>query len=273
MKLALMRDSLRSTFKPRGLWLAEFFGNPLIVLLALVWLQLPETGFGLALTVLLGTVIVVAFLALAGATLAWFADHHAGESATLRGAFAKGLRNFWLLGIWGMAALAWCHVIDWAEGYRYQFPTYVRSELPMWLRVHVSEAQLLWIFLAVLAAAFWVAMPAVGLPPAAQLAARGFRGFGREGFRAWGRSIKSWQYWVAIALAAVVGVWLPTLLIALRPMERLTTPTVQASSLSWQMTSLVLRMLAAYALALLAWMWVASATGRAAADGERSAAG
>jgi hypothetical protein len=264
MKLAMLTDSLRSTFKPRLLWLAEFFGNPLIVVLALVWLQLPETGLGLTLTVALGVVIGVGFLSLAGATLAWFADHHAGQTPTLRGAFGNGLRHFWLLGVWGMAALAWCHVVEWSEGYRYQFPTYVRSELPMWLRVHVSEAQLLWVFLSVLAVAFWVAMPAIWLPPAAQLAARGFRGFGREGFRAWGRSLKRWQYWLAVALCAVIGVWLPTLLLGLRPMEPVTTPTVQASSLRWQMTSLVLRMFAAYVLALFAWMWVASATGRAA---------
>lgn len=259
--MKLLRDSLRSTFRPRALWLAEFFGNPLLAALALLWLQLPETAGGLIATVVLGLVIGVGFLALAGATLAWFADHHAGETPTLRGSFGKGLRNFWLLAVWGCLLLAACYFVEWLEGYRYQFPTYLRSELPMWLRAHVTEAQLLWLFLFVLAALFWVVMPAVWLPPAAQLAARGFRGFGREGFRAWWGSLKRWQYWLIVTLAAVLGVWVPSLLLGLRPQETVNQPP---ASLGMQITSLALRLLAGYLLALFAWMWVASATGRAA---------
>lgn len=262
MRLALIRESLRTAFRPRLLWLAEFLLNPAFALLAMAWLQLPETAGGLALTVVLGLAIGVGFLTLAGATLAWFTDEHAGAAPTLRGSFAKGLRHCWLLAIWAMAALAWCRVVDWAESYQYQLPNYVRSMMPAGMRGAVSEPMLLWLFLFVLGVASWVVMPAAWLPAAAQLAARGFRGFGREGFRAWGRALKSGQYWVTVALCALLGVWLPKLLLGLRPEEPVAgaAPAVAA-----QMASLVVRLLAAYVLALCAWMWVASATGRAGA--------
>ena len=257
MSLALVRDSLRATPRPRLLWLAEFILNPLFFGLAVVWLNLPETAGGLVLSVVLGIVIGVGFLALLGATLSWFVDHHAGGTPTLRTAFGKGLRHFFWLGIWGMFPLAVCIVLHWAESYQYQVPTYVRSMLPAGMRAHVSEAALLWLFLFIIAALFWVVTLAIWLPPAAQLAARGFRGFGREGFRAWGRSLGSLQYWLLTIICALLGVWLPTLLTDWMPKE--------GTPLNVEMTSMIGRFALAYVLALCAWMLLASTVGRAAA--------
>jgi hypothetical protein len=260
MKLALVGDSLRATFRPWSLWLAEFLLNPVFALLAVVWLQLPETAGGLTLTVLLGLVIVVGSLTLAGATLAWFVEHHEGGAPTLRGAFGKGLRHFWLLGIWGLVMLVGCHVVEWMRGYEYQFPNYVRSMMPAGMRNVFSEQMVHSLYLWKLAFLFWVILPALWLPPAAQLAAQGFRGFGRDGFRAWGRSLKSWQYWLMVALCALVGVWMPMLLMGMAPTESINPPP---PPLSTQMMSLIFRLAISYALALFGWMWVASATGRA----------
>src|SRR6185436_6272025 len=156
--------------------------------------------------------LVVGFLALFGATLSWYLDHHSGAAPTFRGAFGKGLRHFVWLAIWALVPLAVCRIIEWAEGYQYQLPTYLRSLLPAGMRAHISEAQLLWLYLFILAVLFWVVTLAVWLPPAAQLAARGFRGFGREGFRAWGRSLRSLQYWLIVIVTVLLGVWLPMLL-------------------------------------------------------------
>jgi hypothetical protein len=265
MKLALIRDSLRATPRPRMLWLAEFVGNPLFLLLAVLWLQLPETAGGLTLTVLLGLVIAVGFLVLAGATLAWFAGYHAGATPTVRGAFGKGWRHFWLLGIWALVPLAVCRVLAWAEGYQYQLPNFLRSMMPAGMRGVLTENVMLWLFEFVLAVAFWVVLPAFWLPAAARLASHGL-GFGREGFRSWGRSLRRLQYWLVLGLAALIGVGLPQFLLDVTPKAG---PSPRFGA---EMTSLVLRVLLAYLLALFAWMWAASATGRAGA-GERSAAG
>jgi len=268
MKLAIIRDSLRATPRPWAVWLLEFFGNPALAGLFLLWLQLPESGVGqLLVTILVALVLVVLFLVIAGITLSWFVDYHAGNAPTFKGALGHGLRHFVWIGIWGLAAVAVWEVVHWAESYQYQFPNYFRSMLPAGMRGHLSEETVLWLFLAVLNVIFWVVLPALWLPPAAQLAARGFRGFGRDGFRAWGRSLKSLQYWLLIALGGVVGVWLPTLLL-----DRTPDPKATLGAL---MTSLILRMVVAYLLALSAWMMVASSVGRAAVlDGavKRSAA-
>lgn len=258
MSLTIVRDSLRATPRPRLLWLAEFGMNPVFFGLFWFWLLIPESGAGsLLLSFTLAAVIGVGFLVLLGATLSWYADHHAGESPTVRSAFGKGLRHFVWLAIWGLVPLAVCRMIQWAESYQYQLPTYLRSILPAGMRAHVSEEQLLWLYQFILAVLFWVVTLAAWLPPAAQLAARGFRGFGREGFRAWGRSLRSLQYWLLVVVSVLAGVWLPMLLMDWK--------LKQGTTFGVEMTSLVGRLALAYLLALCAWMLLASAVGRAGA--------
>ena len=259
MSLAIVRDSLRATPRPRLLWLAEFVLNPVLFAAFWLWLLVPESGVGsLLLSFTLAALIAIAFLVLLGATLSWYTDHHAGENPTLRSAFGKGLRHFVWLGIWGFFPIAILLLLSWAESYQYQLPAYVRSLLPMGIRAQVSEAQLLWLYLFILAALFWVVTLGAWLPPAAQLAARGFRGFGREGFRAWGRSMRSLQYWLLVAATVLLGVWLPMLLMAWK--------LKQGTTFGVEMTSLAGRLALAYVLALCAWMLLASAVGRAGAS-------
>ena len=258
MSLAIVRDALRATPRPSLLWLAEFVLNPMLFALFWFWLLIPESGVGqLLLSFTLAALIAVGFLALLGATLSWYTGYHAGAAPTVRSAFGKGLRHFVWLAIWGFMPLAVCRIIEWAESYQYQLPTYLRSVLPMAIRAHVSEAQLLWLYLFFLAVLFWVVTLAIWLPPAAQLAARGFRGFGREGFRAWGRSLRSLQYWLLVAFTMLLGVWLPMLLMDWK--------LKQGTTFSVEMTSLIGRLALAYVLALCAWMLLASAVGRAGA--------
>jgi len=258
MSLTIVRDSLRATPRPRLLWLAEFVLNPLFFALFWFWLLVPESGVGsLLLSFTLAALIAIGFLTLLGATLSWYADHHAGETPTLRSAFGKGLRHFIWLGIWGFFPVAVCMVLSWAEDYQYQLPTYLRSMMPMATRAHISEAQLLWLYLFILAVLFWVVTLGVWLPVAAQLAARGFRGFGREGFRAWGRSLRSLQYWLLVSFTVLLGVWLPRWL--MEPNLK------QGTAFNVELSSMLGRLALAFVLALCAWMLLASAVGRAAA--------
>src|SRR5205085_11084318 len=111
-----------------------------------------------------------------------------------------------------------------------------------------------WYGIAVL---FWVVTPAVWLPPAGQLAAGGFRGWGRDGFRAWGRSLRSLQYWLLVIACALLGVWLPEMIMEWK--------LKQSTTFDVELSSLIGRLAFAYVLALSAWMLLASAIGRAAA--------
>ena len=256
MNLALIRDSLRATPRPWTVWLLEFFVNPALALLAVVWLQMPEGSVGqLVLSSLLALVLGVIFFTVAGTTLSWYVDHHAGNAPGFKSALRKGLRHFLWLAIWSCAALAVLSILDRLAAYQYQLPNYLRSAMPVGLRAHTTEEGLLSSFHFFIGAITWWILPALWLPPAAQLAARGFRGFGREGFRAWGRSLARWQYWFMMGMGAAVGVWLPTLLLDRAPDEK--------ASLGALMTSLILRMVFSYLLALWGWMMVASSVGRA----------
>jgi hypothetical protein len=265
MKLAVIRDSLRATPRPWAVWLLEFLVNPALALLAIVWLQMPESGAGqLILSSLLALVLGVVFFTVAGTTLSWYGDHHAGNAPGFKSALGKGARHFLWIAIWALAALAVLRFVDWAEGYQYQVPNYLRSMMPAGLRAHTTEEGVLLAFNFVLGAISWWLLPVFWLPPAAQLAARGFKGFGREGFRAWWRSLKSWQYWVMVGVGAFLGVWLTSWLLNRPPNDK--------ADLTAQLLSLVFRMILAYLLALWAWMMTASATGRAAVGAKQEAA-
>jgi hypothetical protein len=262
MKLAITRDSLRATPQPKLLWAAEFLGNPLLFLGFWLWLLIPEaSGAQIFGSLLVAAVVGVAFLTLAGATLSWYVDHHAGETPTLKSVFLKGLKHFLWIAIWALAALAVLKLVDWAGGYEYQMPTYVRSKMSSGMRNHITEEGLHSFFNFVLAVVTWVLLPALWLPPAAQLAARGLRGFAREGFRAWGRSLASWQYWVLVIVCAFVGVWLPGKVMDWIP--KAGTP------LRLETYSMLARLLLSYLLALMAWMLLASTVGRAGAPAQK----
>ncbi len=257
MTLALIRDSLRATPRPWAVWLLEFFVNPALALLAIVWLQMPESSVGqLILSSLLALVLLIVFFAVAGTTLSWYADYHAGNPTGFKAALGKGLRHFVWIAIWACAALALLYVLSWLADYQYQIPNYLRAKMPAGLRAHTTEEGLLSTFNFIVGAITWWILPVFWLPVAAQLAARGFRNFGREGFRAWGRSLKSWQYWVMMGLGAAIGVWLTNVILNRPPNDK--------ADLTGQLLSLVFRFIVAYLLALWAWMMAASATGRAA---------
>lgn len=256
MTLDLARDSFRALPRPRLLWLAEFVGNPALVAFFLLWLLIPEATAGqLLLSLVLAAVLAGAFLVLLGATLAWFHEHHRGGGPTLRGAFRTAARHLGAVLVWSVPVfLLWC-LLESLYDYRYQLPAYITSLLPATVRGWLGQDTLVTAYSAVIAILFWVIVPGLLLPLGVQAAAHGFRGFGGDGLRAWGRALRRAAYWLVLLLAAVVGVWAPGVLLGWTPKP--------GGALSVEMASLVGRMFLAYLLALFAWMLVASAAARA----------
>jgi len=91
-----------------------------------------------------------------------------------------------------------------------------------------------------------------------QTATQGFRGFGKKGLAAWGRTIARWDYWLVLALAAFAGVWASNWDLSWRPTG--VNATENMETFSW-----VLRFLSAYLVMLASWLTTCSMLGACAA--------
>jgi hypothetical protein len=100
---------------------------------------------------------------------------------------------------------------------------------------------------------FWIIVPGLLLPLGLQMAKRGFQGLGKDGWRAWARAVVSREYWPAVMVLALIGVYLPQELIGWVP---------KVLSVSGQTTSMLLRFLIAWLLAAKAWVALTSVVGR-----------
>ncbi len=106
--------------------------------------------------------------------------------------------------------------------------------LALWLSLRLKAPVWIWIIPAILL-----------LPLAEQVAAEGFRGMSRRAWRA--------RYFPDAAILAAAGAYLPYKLIGWHP---------QLHGLALQTTSLAVRFAAAYLLAIVAWLMLASLLGR-----------
>jgi len=91
----------------------------------------------------------------------------------------------------------------------------------------------------------WIVAPALLLPLAGSAAAEGFRGFFRRAWR--------WRYFPGAVVLLAAGAYLPWLLWSWHP---------ALSGVALETASLAVRALAAYALAVTAWLSLASLVGR-----------
>ncbi len=180
--------------------------------LALSWFWLPDSHvWGVALAVVQGLVLIVAGLWLMAMTLLFYRKAHAGTDLSLRAICREGLHRV-------PALLAWALVFA----------------LALWLSVRLKAPVWIWIIPAILL-----------LPLAAQVAAGGFRGLSRMGWRA--------RYFPDAAILAAAGAYLPYKLIGWHPLLH---------GLTLQTTSLAFRFAIAYLLAMFAWLILASLLGR-----------
>ena len=247
-----LRESLMAVIKSKRVWQLQFLLNPALLGLGALWLLIPEAHtWQIAATTLLALVVVLLFLWLQSATLAYFEEFHSNGSARFRDncRFAT-LPAF---AMWAAVFTFLLHFVDHLSEFAPQLASYARSISPVWLRHLISEPRMdslvalkFWVF-------FWIIVPGLLLPLGVQTAKHGFRGFGKEGRSGWRRSLGSRVYWSVLIVLAIAGAYLPQRLIEWLP---------EASSVNGETASLVLRFLLAWLLAVSAWTLLASVLGR-----------
>ena len=236
--------------------LLQFFLNPILFALFALWLLIAEaTVWQLALNVVLAVVIVAGSLLLHGGTLNYFSDRFRDESAGVASAFGRALRH--------LGATAVCAIVVywvWTQAgqlgdYNETVPTYLRSTLPALLRQHISLGLLTNLYDVAVFLLRWVVIPGLLLPLLLRAADQGFRGFGRAGWTVWKSTIASFQYWLILVIAALVGVYASDKIMDWRPTSKDTT-------FSTETASLVLRLFFAYLLGLFSWLLACALIGR-----------
>ncbi len=142
-------------------------------------------------------------------------------------------------------------LMNWASNYSdqsWQISGYFFTRLPHVLQRSVGEVRFHeWVQIK-FAVLIWFVLPALFLP---FLSAASASGFSRRGLWAALRVYARVKYWLAIAVAALIGVLLPRLLASYIPSHGLTKETV----------SMVLRLFTVYALAVLAWLMASAVVG------------
>jgi hypothetical protein len=204
----------------------------------MVWTRVPEKNvLEVLLTFLLPLCIVCGFAALQTGTIRVFhRSSSCEESSHIRFHWGAATLLLWI----AIAALIWPH-LDVFETHDNSWASYLHSRFDAQSRSHLMTYEHLvggidalgW-FLR------WVVLPGL-LFPLSNSAAHGLRGNAlRRAVRTW----IDWKWWLVVLVLALLGQALPQTFFTENP-----TGTVRA-----QVTGVLLKLIAAYLLAVLAWL-------------------
>ncbi len=257
-RIELLRGSFADCFLSGRLWLIQFFANPILLALFAAWLLLPvASGLHLVFNFLFALVLLVAVLTLHAGTLNASYDRQANNSAPNFSAFRRALRHILPVAICVVVFCSLWLLVDKLESYQSEFPSYLRSTLPVFLRRHISLHALDNLFSAAIFFSRWILAPGLVLPLLLQSANLGFRGFGKQSLIAWRKTVFNFVYWAILLLAALLGVFATQKLMGL-------TPNFKTSTFQSEAISLAVRLIASYALALFSWILTLSLLARCA---------
>lgn len=239
---SLIRTSFAALRAPQ-IWGLQLLGNAVLLALAALWLLVPEArAWQLVATIVLGLVVIVSALWLHGGTLAYF------QASDARDGFRRALRHLAAVAVWVAILLFVLWIVNEWSATRYQYAGYLRSRLSRGARGTVSvggaDATITFGF----ALLMWYIVPVVLLPFLAQAAQHGFR---LTGMRTALRSLGRLSYWVTMAPLAIIAAFLPQALAG----------WVRQSTLTLEAISMVLRLGAAYLIAVAVWLAAASVLG------------
>ena len=244
-----MRALLRSAVAPLADWrlvVLHLGGNALLLFAAALWLLIPEAhAWQLVLSALSGLAILFAFAWLHCGTLA---NGLAPAKETFGQDFRAGIRH---IPAFALFAAVLGGLMNYANNFAdqsWQISGYFFTRLPHSLQTSIGESRFHeWVDIK-FAVLIWFVLPTLFLP---FLSAASSCGFSRRGLMAALRTYARGKYWLAMAVAALVGVWLPYLLANWTPSHGLRQEAV----------SMVLRLTAAYVLAVLVWLMVSGVVG------------
>ncbi|MGB7284720.1 MAG: hypothetical protein WBE13_20805 [Candidatus Acidiferrum sp.] len=256
LRLEIVGKAFADCFHNGRLWLIQFFANPILFVLFAAWLLIPVSGrLPLVYNFVFAVVLIAATLFLHAGTLNSFAEHNRTEFTPLWPAFRRALRHLLAVAVCvAVFYLLWLLVAQ-LEAHQANLPAYVRSTFPVFVRRHIALPELDTLFAAAIFVARWVLAPGLLLPFLLQVAGRGFRGFGVQGFFTWRKAFFSLSYWLVLLFAALLGVLATQKLMDWTPDFRTSTFHSEAVSLAW-------RLFVSYAFGLFSWMLACSVVGR-----------
>ncbi|HWR34369.1 MAG TPA: hypothetical protein VN622_00690 [Clostridia bacterium] len=244
-----MRELLRSAVAPLSNWRLDaihLVGNALLMAAASFWLLIPEAhAWQLAFALISGLLIVFVF--------AWL---HCGTLAhgvtpirdSIKDDFRRGLRHIPLFLVLFAVLLLLMNYAQQLSDNTWRYSGYWFTLLPKFMQSWIGFARFnSWVEFK-LAALTWFVLPALFLPLLSAAASFGLR---RSAFGNALRTYIRWKYWVGIAIAAALGIWLPSILVNWKPMHGLTKETV----------SFVTRLFIAYVLAVMTWIMASALVG------------
>jgi hypothetical protein len=254
--IRVFSDAFKTARKSKRLWLLHFFVNAALITLAALWLKIPDaSAWQLLFAALSALVLVVAALWLHAGTFAYFLGAHSTGETSLSAGFKTGRRHLAGFAVWSVIFALVIHTILIITGPATDtdaFGSWLRSIMPAFLRRLISlnavDSAVSWTLCLVL----FVLVPGLLLPFAVQFAGRGFSAFG-SGFKAWRQTVSKLSYWIWFCVLALLGIYVP---------NRIASWAPNLSSLILEHLSLAVRFALAFALAVTAWLILASLLGR-----------
>jgi hypothetical protein len=213
---------------------AQYWATLLIVLAAIAWTRLPDRhAWQVGLTLLVPCVLIAATLALDAATIRSFTS--TGENR---------VRFFWgalTLLAWVALGCAVWFVLDWCDDQTFEWAGYLNSRFSASGRAtvftfdHIQHwiTRLIWI-------ARWILLPGKLIPYAVASAQWGWR----LPIRKILRLLFNWRWWLAVVVAALIGVALTGHFFAGLP----------SGTVSHQVWAVILKLIGAYLLAVSCWV-------------------
>lgn len=216
--------------------------NAALIASATFWLLIPEAHvWQLLFAALSALAMICVFLWLHSGTLAYATEPN---PQSLRSAFSINLvRLAWAL--LGFAALFVCmHIVDGWTDSTWQTSGYVYSKAPSFLRPTSGPSSYANALAYAFSILFWYILPTLFLPviTARIVASSALRSL---------CVLLRWQYWLAMAVAALLGVWVTKQILGWVP----------GTSLHEQTVGLVARLAIVYILATAAWLIAAGIVG------------
>lgn len=244
-----------SAFHHPRVWLLQFFGNAILALIFVWWLHIDvDTGWNVFLNVLVGLVFLAGALLLQGATLNYYHDFYEEKNAGLVPAFKNAVKHLPAFAI-SVAVLSFLfYLAGKLDNYQYEFPGYLRSEFPAWLRRHISEPAMDNLYDGFVFIVRWIVVPGLILPLCLACARIGFRGFIRLGV--WWRAVRNLAFWIVLITAALIGIYCTGKILHW-------TLDPKTATLTGEKIWLAFRMLVAYLMLLFGWLWVCRTLARA----------
>jgi hypothetical protein len=212
----------------RVLCILHLLGNAILLWVAYEWLNIGESSMmRLTESLLLAALIMIAALWLHGSALAHFANEDRSKLGPALGTALKHLLPLFILALFVVviyfALGSWDSSMETTTG-----TLKTVSDVALWLLR-------------------WLIFPVLLLPLAANVAAKGFRGYTAEAWRLSKRAI----YWIEVVALLLAGIWVPLKIVTWVP---------KLDGFGLQFTSVLIRFFVAYLLFVVAWLLLESFT-------------